>query len=123
MTELADLLTQQGDHEGAARLYIQALDSGNVDIVPKAATKLGGLLLQGGDLEGACAALQQAIDSGPSNWLAEAAWQLSIALNQRGDKREAQKVHKLAMDKASPELRLLIAIFEYSSSDDSKNSS
>ena len=65
----------QGDLEGAAAAYQQAIDSGHREQSPRAALLLGALLAAQRNPEGARAAFQRAIDSGHST---VSRWRYSI---------------------------------------------
>jgi TolA-binding protein len=58
------LRAKQGDPDGAAAAYQQAIDTGHPDHAPAAMLGLGLLRKEQGDPDGAAAAYQQAIDTG-----------------------------------------------------------
>lgn len=69
---LGNLLREQGDADGARAAYQLAINSGQADSAPAAATNLAVLLLDQSDIAGARAALRQAISFGHPEIASEA---------------------------------------------------
>ena len=107
---LGDLLSQQGDLEGARAAYQSAIDAGGPDTMPLAAMRLGDLLSRQGDLEGARAAYQSAIDAGGPDIMSLAAMRLGDLLSQQGDLEGARAAYQSAIDAGGPDIMSLAAM-------------
>jgi tetratricopeptide (TPR) repeat protein len=100
--DLGNLLDEQGDAEGARRLYQRAIDSNHPEAVALAARNLGEMLREQGDTEGARAAYQKAIDSNHPEHASVAALLLGLMLQDQGDTEGARSTLQRVVDLDDP---------------------
>ena len=100
---LALVLKNTGDLEGARAAYQRAIDSHDPFAAPGAWHGLGVLLEEQGDADGARAAYQTAIDSGHQEHAPRAAHSLGILLKEQADADGARAAYQTAIDSGHQE--------------------
>ena len=100
---LAVLLAERGDMDGAKAAYLQAMASGDPDYAAMAAVNLGTLLVKQGDTRGAEDAWQQAVGSGHPDQAPMAAVNLGQVLAARGEIDAAKVAYQQAIESRHPD--------------------